>query len=104
MKASDLRIASRMWRDGLCATTISKALGVKAARIYYVAERNRSMFPPRKRLKPADRRVRAVVDQSPVEKNVGTPSKPGTIAWTTDAGATVTLPDIWGVKCPRRGG
>lgn len=103
MKASDLKIASRMWRDGLCASKISKALGVKVSRIYYVAERNRSMFPPRQRLKPDKDRARRVVDHSP-EPAVTAPTRSGTIRWTTNDGAVVTLPDVWSVKCPRISG
>lgn len=97
MTDEQMSIASRMWMDGHLAKKIAKVIGVTDKHLYDVASRRRNLFPHRQRAVGDGRRF--IVAAMPA--NIDRPVQENCMRWVTEQGATVTLPKISFIECPR---
>lgn len=99
MNAQQLRTASMMWRAGDRGNVIAKAVGVKVSRLFEVASRYRHMFP--KRLRAVGERAHFIAP--PSLDGIANAIPADRMRWITEDGASVTLPRVSGIECPRTG-
>lgn len=95
MNAEQLRTASRLWKEGESGRIIAKTVGVKVNRLFDVAARYRHLFP--KRLRAVEARTHFIAPVISEESEL----PHDRMRWVTESGATVTLPRISFIKCPR---
>lgn len=97
MNAEKLRTASKLWRQGVPGREIAKTIGVKCRMLYDTAARYRSMFPKRHHAVEPRFSAPPIEDEQKLSE-----VREGCMHWITETGASVTLPRISFIECPRR--
>jgi GcrA cell cycle regulator len=93
LTADQMLTAHKMWLGGHPVKDIAEALGIKDRRVFDLAAKRRDLFPHRAGGPRYSRRF--IVEAMPAD------ARADCMRWVTEQGATVTLPKISFIQCPR---